>query len=132
MLVGPSGCGKTTWARSRFAANEIVSSDALRAVVGSGEGDLDASDDAFAVLDDVVAARARRRLTVVIDTLGLDETRRRAYVQTARSNGLPAVAVRFTTDAATCRRRNAARDRPVPAPVLAAQISKARKIDLAE
>src|SRR5688500_4590493 len=56
VLVGPSGCGKTTWARSRFAANEIVSSDTLRAVVGSGESDLDASDDAFAVLDAVVAA----------------------------------------------------------------------------
>ena len=40
VLVGPSGAGKSTWARQRFAANEIVSSDALRAAVGSGEGDL--------------------------------------------------------------------------------------------
>ena len=37
--------------RSAFARNEIVSSDALRATVGTGEADLDASRDAFAVLD---------------------------------------------------------------------------------
>ena len=80
VLIGPSGSGKTTWARTHFAANEVVSSDALRAMVGSGEGDLDASTDAFAVLDAVVAARVRRGLTTVIDTLGLDADRRRAAV----------------------------------------------------
>jgi len=42
LLIGPSGSGKTTWARRQFAGNEVVSSDALRAAVGSGEGDLDA------------------------------------------------------------------------------------------
>ena len=131
VLVGPSGAGKTTWARARFAANEIVSSDALRAVVGTGEGDLDASVDAFRLLDEVVAARTRRGLTTVVDTLGLDEQRRRAAVDAARSCGLPAVAVRFDTDAATCRRRNSARARPVPAPVLAAQLRRAAGLDLA-
>lgn len=125
VLVGASGSGKSTWARSHFAPNEIVSSDALRAVVGSGEADLEASDDAFAVLDAVVAARARRGLTVVVDTLGLDPARRRAYAALARSNGLPAIAVRFTTPPKTCRERNAARDRPVPAAALTGQLRKA-------
>ena len=106
VLVGPSGSGKTTWARHRFAANEIVSSDALRAVVGSGEGDLDASDDAFAILDAVVAARTRRGLTTVIDTLGLDPARRAAAVTIGRAAGLPVVAVRFVTALDLCRRRN--------------------------
>ena len=89
VLVGPSGAGKTTWARTHFAANEVVSADALRATVGSGEGDLDASVDAFAVLDTVVAARLRRGLTTVIDTLGLDGDRRRTAVALGRRAGLP-------------------------------------------
>ena len=54
VLVGPSGSGKTTWAHERFARGEVVSSDALRGVVGTGERDLEASVDAFAVLDAIV------------------------------------------------------------------------------
>ncbi len=131
VLVGPSGSGKTTWARQRFASNEIVSSDALRAVVGSGEGDLDASDDAFAVLDAVVAARTRRGLTTVIDTLGLDAARRAAAIAVGRAAGLPVVAVRFSTALDLCRARNRLRDRPVPAPALAAQFRRAAAADLA-
>ena len=130
VLVGPSGSGKTTWARQRFAANEVVSSDALRAVVGSGEADLDASGDAFAVLDSVVAARTRRGLTTVIDTLGLDPARRAAAVAIGRAAGLPVVAVRFVTELEVCRRRNRLRDRPVPAPALRAQFQRANTADL--
>ena len=130
VLVGPAGAGKTSWARQHFAGNEIVSSDALRAVVGSGEGDLDASVDAFALLDAVVAARVRRGLTTVVDTLGLDPVRRRGAVALARAAGLPVVAVRLRTDLDTCRARNRQRDRPVPAPVLRAQFGKAAAADL--
>ena len=56
MLVGASGSGKSTWAAQRYRAQEVVSSDALRSVVGSGENDLDASADAFALLDTIVDA----------------------------------------------------------------------------
>lgn len=61
VLVGPPGSGKSTWARQRYRDVEIVSSDALRGVVGSGPADLDATGDAFTVLDHVVRARLRRR-----------------------------------------------------------------------
>jgi alkanesulfonate monooxygenase SsuD/methylene tetrahydromethanopterin reductase-like flavin-dependent oxidoreductase (luciferase family)/predicted kinase len=130
VLVGPAGSGKTTWARNRYASNEIVSSDALRAVVGSGEADLDASKDAFAVLDAVVAARLRRGLTTVVDTLGLDADRRATLIQAGRAAGLPVVAVRFTTGLDLCRTRNRLRDRPVPAPVLKAQFQRSAAAEL--
>src|SRR3954471_11910667 len=106
VLVGPAGSGKTTWANRRYAGNEIVSSDALRAVVGSGEADLDASKDAFALLDAVVAARLRRGLTTAVDTLGIDPDRGAALVQAGRSAGLPVVAVRLRTSLEICRSRN--------------------------
>ncbi len=123
-MIGASGSGKSTWAAQRFRRTEIVSSDELRAVVGSGDADLDATTDAFAALDLIVAARARRRLTTVIDTLGLDPVRRRGYLEAARAAGLPAIAVLVDTDADLCRARNRSRDRPVPAPALASQLRR--------
>jgi alkanesulfonate monooxygenase SsuD/methylene tetrahydromethanopterin reductase-like flavin-dependent oxidoreductase (luciferase family)/predicted kinase len=127
VLVGASGSGKSTWA-ARYRREEVASSDALRAVVGSGANDIEASTDAFALLDAIVGARMRRRLTTVIDTLGLEAARRRGYLAAAKAVGLPAVAVLFPTESATCRERNRARDRPVPAPALDAQLARMRDI----
>jgi alkanesulfonate monooxygenase SsuD/methylene tetrahydromethanopterin reductase-like flavin-dependent oxidoreductase (luciferase family)/predicted kinase len=126
VLIGPAGSGKSFWAAQRYRPHEVVSSDRLRAVVGSGEHDLDASADAFALLDQIAAARVRRGLTAVLDTLGLDPARRRGYLELARSAGLPAVAVLVDTDPAECRRRNRARDLPVPAAVLDGQLKRMR------
>jgi len=126
VLVGPSGSGKSVWAAEHYRPHEVVSSDRLRAVIGSGEHDLDASADAFTLLDQIVAARLRRGLTAVVDTLALDPARRRGYLDMARSSGMPAVAVLVDTDPAECRRRNRARDQAVPAAVLDAQVRRMR------
>jgi len=133
VLVGASGSGKSTWASSRYRTAEVVSSDLLRGVVGSGEHDLDATVDAFALLEQVVSARVGRGLTTVVDTLGTDVVRRRRWLSAARAAGLPAVAVVLDTPAAVCRSRNAARERPVPARVLTSQLaSVAATADLLE
>jgi len=124
VLIGASGSGKSAWAAARYRPEEVVSSDQLRGVVGSGVHDLDASEDAFALLDQIVAGRVKRGLTTVVDTLGLDPARRRAQLDLARRAGLPAVAVLFDTDPAVCRRRNAERDRSVPAAVLDGQLRR--------
>ncbi|HEX3337306.1 MAG TPA: LLM class flavin-dependent oxidoreductase [Jatrophihabitans sp.] len=124
VLVGAAGAGKSEWARARYRPQEVVSSDDLRGLVGSGRHDLDASTDAFRLLDDIVSARARRGLTCVVDTLGLEPSRRSAYLAVARAHGLPAVAVVFDVPARLARQRNAARDRPVPAPALTAQLRR--------
>jgi alkanesulfonate monooxygenase SsuD/methylene tetrahydromethanopterin reductase-like flavin-dependent oxidoreductase (luciferase family)/predicted kinase len=126
VLVGPSGSGKSVWAAEHYGPHEVVSSDRLRAVVGSGEHDLEASDDAFALLDQIVAARLRHGLTVVVDTLGLDPARRQGYLTLARNSRMPAVVVLLDTDPAECRRRNRARDQPVPATVLDGQLRRMR------
>jgi alkanesulfonate monooxygenase SsuD/methylene tetrahydromethanopterin reductase-like flavin-dependent oxidoreductase (luciferase family)/predicted kinase len=122
VLVGPSGAGKSTWARQRFRAAEVVSADDLRGVVGSGPHDLEASADAFTLLDLIVGGRVRRGLTTVVDTLGLEPVRRRGYLDLARKHRMPAVLVILDTPAAVSRRRNAGRDRPVPAGVLTEQL----------
>jgi alkanesulfonate monooxygenase SsuD/methylene tetrahydromethanopterin reductase-like flavin-dependent oxidoreductase (luciferase family)/predicted kinase len=127
VLVGAAGSGKSTWAAQHYLPAEIVSSDRLRAVVGSGEHDLDASDEAFALLDQIVAARTSRRLTTVVDTLGLSADRRLGYLALARRGRLPAVVVLFDIGGAVCRERNRTRDRSVPATVLDAQLARVRE-----
>jgi alkanesulfonate monooxygenase SsuD/methylene tetrahydromethanopterin reductase-like flavin-dependent oxidoreductase (luciferase family)/predicted kinase len=128
VLAGAAGSGKSTWAATHYTRAEIVSTDALRAVVGTGPADLDASTDAFAVADLVIEARLRRGLTTVVDTLGLDADRRRALQDRARAAGLPAVLVVLDTEARLCRVRNGERDRPVPADVLTAQLRRVRTL----
>ena len=128
VLAGASGSGKSTWADAHYTRSEIVSTDALRAVVGTGPADLEASTDAFAVADLVIDARLRRGLTTVVDTLGLDPDRRRNYRDRARSAGLPAALVILDTPSRSCRTRNAERDRPVPADVLATQLRRVRTL----
>ena len=124
VLVGPVASGKSTWAQRWFGPAQIVSSDALRALVGEGEHDLAASTDAFALLDDVVARRLRRRLTTVIDSLGLDADQRRRWRERAAAAGMPCVAVVFDTAAQECRRRNSAREIAVRADVVANQLRR--------
>jgi alkanesulfonate monooxygenase SsuD/methylene tetrahydromethanopterin reductase-like flavin-dependent oxidoreductase (luciferase family)/predicted kinase len=128
VLVGASGSGKTTWARERYRPSEIVSSDELRAIIGTGPHDLDASTDAFAVLNQIVASRVRRGLTTVVDTLGLDAGRRRGYLDLARTAGLPAAVVLVDTPPRLTRQRNAARDRRVPASALDGQLRTMRAV----
>jgi predicted kinase len=124
VLVGASGAGKSTWAAARYEPNEIISSDRLRAVVGHGEDDLDASADAFALMDLIVTARLGRRLTIVVDTIGFSGERRHNYLGTARRVGIPAIAVLFDTDPAVCRIRNKARARPIPHKDIESQLQR--------
>ncbi|MEA3218418.1 MAG: hypothetical protein QOJ19_4574, partial [Acidimicrobiia bacterium] len=122
VLAGPSGSGKTTWAEANFEPGQIVSTDRLRLLVGEGEHDQRASKDAFALLDQVLVARTRRRLTTVLDTLGYDEELRQRCRYLAAESGMTCVAIAFDTSPSECRARNRSRDRRVPDHVLTGQL----------
>ncbi|MBJ8348424.1 TIGR03560 family F420-dependent LLM class oxidoreductase [Antrihabitans sp. YC2-6] len=128
VLVGPGAAGKSTWAAAHFPADAIVSSDRLRALVGAGEDDIAASTDAFALLDTVVAQRIGRRLTTVVDTLGLDPKRRKSWLDAARQAKVPCIAVAFDIGADEARSRNRQRDKKIPAEALTAQLRSWRAV----
>lgn len=128
VLVGPSGSGKTTWARKHFAAGEVVSSDALRAMVGAGEDDQSASPAAFELLERIVEERLRRDLTVVIDTLGYDDESRLRWIEQAHGAGVPAHAIVFDTPPHVCEERNQSRARAIPKSVLKKQLSRFKTV----
>ncbi|WP_235437514.1 AAA family ATPase [Micromonospora sp. RV43] len=67
VLIGAAGAGKSTWAAARYRPSQVVSLDALRAVVADDECDQDATADAVALLMTIVNARLSRRLTTVVD-----------------------------------------------------------------
>ncbi|MFL6205437.1 MAG: TIGR03560 family F420-dependent LLM class oxidoreductase [Acidimicrobiales bacterium] len=123
VLVGVSGSGKSTWATRHFAAEQVVSSDALRAVVGLHERDQRASKDAFSVLDQIVDARLRRGLTTVIDTTGLEAERRAAYLHMARRRNRAAFAIVLDVPERMARARNKQREHPVPSNIITAQLA---------
>jgi F420-dependent oxidoreductase-like protein len=123
VLVGASGAGKSHWAAQWFAPEQVVSSDHLRAVVGTGERDQRASKDAFELLELIVAKRLARQLTTVIDTTGLEPKRRAGWRALAARHGVPAVAVVFDPEAKLVRERNRARGTPVPSKVVSAQLA---------
>jgi F420-dependent oxidoreductase-like protein len=122
VLVGATGAGKSRWAGEWFGPDQIVSSDRLRAVVGTGERDQRASRDAFEVLDLIVAKRLRRRLTTVVDSTGLEAGRREAWRSLAERHGVPAYAVIFDPPASVVRERTRASGSPVPSKVVTAQL----------
>jgi alkanesulfonate monooxygenase SsuD/methylene tetrahydromethanopterin reductase-like flavin-dependent oxidoreductase (luciferase family)/predicted kinase len=124
VLAGPSGAGKSTWAATWFRASQVVSSDALRAVVGEHQHDLRASTDSFDVLDLVVERRLARGLLTVVDTLGMDGDRHRVWLELAERYRRPSHLVLFDEDDKVYRKRNRARPSPVPSKVLSAQLAR--------
>ena len=128
VLVGPSGSGKTTWAQGHFREEEVVSSDRLRALVGTGEGDQRAGPAAFEILERIVAERLERHLTTVIDTLGFDAKRRARWIDLAHAAGIPVHAIVFDTPGEVCEQRNDLRSKPISKTVLRKQIKRFRDV----
>lgn len=122
VLVGVAGAGKSTWAASRFDANQIVSSDALRATVGLHAHDQRASKDAFDLLDRIADARLRRGLTTVLDTTGLEVKRRAGWIAMAQKRGRPVHAVVLDVGERATRARNRAREPAVPSAIVTSQL----------
>jgi protein phosphatase len=121
VLVGPAGAGKTSFARHHFAPDEVISSDALRAVVGSGEADQSASRTAFSILHKQVVSRLRRGLLTVVDATNLTTGARGSLLRRAHLNSTPAVAIVFDLPSAVVLARNAARTERVVDPAIVAE-----------
>jgi predicted kinase len=128
VLVGPAGCGKSTFARRHFRAEDVISSDACRALVAGDADDQSATADAFGLLRAIVRVRAQRRRLTVVDATSLTPWERARFRRVARRYRLPAVAVVFDLSLELCLQRAAGRTpRPVSSEVVNRQHETLRR-----
>jgi protein phosphatase len=93
VLVGAAGSGKSTLVKRLFPPDEILSSDALRAVVSGNEADQRATAAAFRILHKTLDRRLARGETIVVDATNTKAEHRRPLLARARAAGVPAVAL---------------------------------------
>jgi len=116
VLIGIAASGKSTFARANFAPTEILSSDALRAMVADSPSAQGATDDAFDLLHRILAMRLRRGRLTVVDATNVEDWARAELLGVARHHRRPAVAIVLDVPLTVALERNAARAAPRPPP----------------
>ena len=106
LLIGAAGSGKSTFARKHFKSTEIVSSDALRAMVSDDEADQTASGDAFHLLRLIAMKRLRRGRLTVIDATNVQPPARKSLLAIAAQTSAPTVAIVLNLPLDLCLARN--------------------------
>jgi protein phosphatase len=109
VLVGAAGAGKSTFAARHFAPDEVLSSDAFRALISGDPANQAATKPAFAALHRAVVARLRSRRLTVIDATNVQPHARRSLVARAVEAGVQCVAIVLDLPADVVLARNAAR-----------------------
>jgi protein phosphatase len=124
VLVGAAGSGKSTFAARHFAPDEILSSDAFRALVSGDPANQAATRPAFGALHRAVVSRLRSRRLTVIDATNVQPHARRALVARAAEAGVPVVAIVLDLPPDVVLARNAGRPgaAAVPEPAVHAQL----------
>jgi predicted kinase len=121
LLVGPSGAGKSTFAARHFAPTEVLSSDAMRAMVADDPMDQAATDAAFELLHTALAMRLSLRRLAVVDATNVEGWAREKLLAVARRARRPSHAIVFDLPLEICLRRNLERDHPRPASAIRRQ-----------
>ena len=109
LLVGISGSGKSSFAARHFPASQVLSSDALRAMVADDPNDQSATEAAFELLHTAASLRlARGRLTVV-DATNVERWARGRLLALARRHGRPTAAIVLHVPLEVALQRNLSR-----------------------
>ena len=113
VLIGAAGSGKSTFAARHFGADEVLSSDAYRALLSGDEADQRRTRTAFSILHREVVRRLAAGRLVVVDATNVEHHARRALVERAQAAGVPAIAIVLALPPGVVHARNAARTRRI-------------------
>lgn len=109
LMIGVSGSGKSTFAQKHFKKHEIVSSDECRGMVSNDENNLEATNDAFDVLNYIIAKRLKRGLLTVVDATNVKPESRKNLIQLAREYHTLPTAIVLDMPEKLCQERNQTR-----------------------
>jgi predicted kinase len=118
LLIGVAASGKSTFAARHFLPTEVLSSDALRAMITDDPHAQGATDDAFDLLHRLLAMRLRRGRRTVVDATNVEGWARAELLAVARRHRRPSVAIVLDPPLAVALERNLGR--PLPRPPAAA------------
>jgi predicted kinase len=124
LLIGAAGAGKSTFAARHFAPDEVLSSDAYRALVSGDEANQAVSHVAFRILHRELEQRLAAGLLTVVDATNAMPRNRAQLMRRARAAGVPVVAVVLALPDAVVLARNAARSRRVDEDVVRWQLER--------
>lgn len=127
VLIGAAGSGKSTLAARHFTSDEILSSDAFRAVIAGDERDQRATGAAFRAIARALDRRLAAGELTVIDATNVQRSDRRPWLAAAARHGVPAVAIVFDIPRATVLGQDAGRSRVVGAEVIDRHLSALRR-----
>jgi protein phosphatase len=126
LLVGAAWAGKTTFAARHFAPDEVLSSDAYRALLSGDEANQKVSRVAFSILHRDLERRLRAGHLTIVDATNVEPRNRRELIRRAHAAGLPVVAFVLDLHPAVVLARNAARPRQVDEAVIRSQLERVR------
>ncbi len=109
VLIGAAGSGKSSFAACHFDPDEVLSSDAFRAIISGDPSNQAVTRAAFGRLHRELARRLAERQLTVVDATNVERGARRELLRRASTAGLPAVAIVFDLAAELVLARNAAR-----------------------
>ena len=109
VLVGAAGAGKSTLAARLFPIEQVLSSDAHRALVTGDEADQAATKTAFVILHRQLARRMAGGQTTVVDATNVTSFARRSLVRRAAAHGVSAAAIVLDLEPNLVLARNATR-----------------------
>jgi protein phosphatase len=108
-LVGVSGSGKSTFAKTHFAAFEVLSRDFCRVLVSGDENDQGATAAAFEVLHFIAGKRLDGGHLTVVDATNVQPEARGRLVALAREHDVLPVAIVLDLPERLCLDRTLAR-----------------------
>jgi len=114
LLIGVAASGKSTFAARHFAPTEVLSSDAIRALITDDPHAQAATDDAFDLLHRLLAMRLRRGRLTVVDATNVEAWARAELLAVARRHRRPSVAILLDLQLEVALSRNLERALPRP------------------
>jgi len=115
ILSGCPGSGKSTWGKKFAEENNViyVSTDSIRAEIGTGEGDQNVSAAAFTLAKQRVSEALKSGKSAMIDATSVNKKSRRDWINMGRGNGAFVIAVAFEVPREELIKRDSKRNRTV-------------------